>query len=514
MIFTRATNRIYLKAISHLTLMVRDFSVFLVLIGLPSKMVLASAQMEGGNFFALPKMEGAPAIIFGDMRGHFEPCGCNKETDMGGVQRISGFVDLERSRAPLLDVISLGNNLHVDQFKVADEFILKAISQIKPSAKLVGKSEWVHRKKLPQKDYLLTNAPRDTSFKKFVKTPYRLIFGIGGYEGLNVTDEHRAFMKKKIDEHKKESRDNIVTLLYVAGEKRNTKLLGELLGVLSFDEVYMSNISSFDTYPDQRERLDESLLSFEVAYGPNLSKKRLVPMSPIGGQGVFVKGLAKVDIFSKDSSKECKASDYEISGVADQIVCAEVKGPEAVFSGKDSDAYYRWLARGELYGKSLQGLITRYRAASENEFSFYMDKKRNFLKENGKQRYAGSESCAGCHADAYKTFKESAHFHALETLEKQTQDKNMACVGCHVVGFKELDGFISSSETPALKGVGCEVCHGPRADHVAVVSSGQKWDKTMSSPKYQPKAVCSECHHPPHSVSFDFKSYWEKIKHP
>ena len=53
-----------------------------------------------------------PYIAFGDLRGHFEPCGCNPKTDMGGIERIGGYIDLERSRYKNLEVYSLGNNFH------------------------------------------------------------------------------------------------------------------------------------------------------------------------------------------------------------------------------------------------------------------------------------------------------------------------------------------------------------------------------------------------------------------
>ena len=87
-----------------------------------------------------------PFMAFGDLRGHFEPCGCNPETDMGGIERIGGYIDLERSRYKNLEVYSLGNNFHADKFNVADRYIDKGLRKIKPTASLFGPTEVLNEK--------------------------------------------------------------------------------------------------------------------------------------------------------------------------------------------------------------------------------------------------------------------------------------------------------------------------------------------------------------------------------
>ncbi|MBX7133214.1 MAG: hypothetical protein K1X67_11105 [Fimbriimonadaceae bacterium] len=119
--------------------------------------------------------------------------------------------------------------------------------------------------------------------------------------------------------------------------------------------------------------------------------------------------------------------------------------------------------------------------------------------------FAGSQACASCHSDAYEVWKNSAHAHALATLEKEGQDRDPDCTGCHVVGLTSKGGFISRKETPKLTDVGCESCHGPGAEHV---------EKPTEMPmKKVGRFSCLKCHVPDHSPGFSFQAAWDKIKH-
>jgi hypothetical protein len=79
------------------------------------------------------------------------------------------------------------------------------------------------------------------------------------------------------------------------------------------------------------------------------------------------------------------------------------------------------------------------------------------------------------------------------------------CVACHVIGLNYFTGFETMESTPALKGVGCESCHGPGSSH-----------KETQSIDYGKVDVenCEICHNDEHSPNFEFKDYWQKIKHP
>lgn len=63
--------------------------------------------------------------------------------------------------------------------------------------------------------------------------------------------------------------------------------------------------------------------------------------------------------------------------------------------------------------------------------------------------YVGSETCQGCHPEAYAAWMLSKHAHAQDSLAK-TQQQNGRCLTCH-----------SPNQREGVNHVGCETCHGP-----------------------------------------------------
>lgn len=119
--------------------------------------------------------------------------------------------------------------------------------------------------------------------------------------------------------------------------------------------------------------------------------------------------------------------------------------------------------------------------------------------------FAGSKACAPCHAKETRVWKESAHSHALATLESEGQDRDPDCTYCHVVGLKSTQGFVSRSQTPNFADVGCESCHGPGKLHTMNPAKNKLKDAGKES--------CTTCHNTEHSPTFDFDEYWKKIEH-
>jgi hypothetical protein len=143
--------------------------------------------------------------------------------------------------------------------------------------------------------------------------------------------------------------------------------------------------------------------------------------------------------------------------------------------------------------------------------------------------YVGAQKCQVCHKSEtqgrqYLIWEASKHSKSQEALtspkaadacksmgvDKPAEDPR--CLKCHSP---------LAAKAPELKtdGVSCEVCHGPGSeykklsvmkDKAAAVKNGLI---LYGSPDAI-KAQCLKCHENPHGVSFDFASYWEKIKHP
>src|SRR5262249_46730943 len=84
--------------------------------------------------------------------------------------------------------------------------------------------------------------------------------------------------------------------------------------------------------------------------------------------------------------------------------------------------------------------------------------------------YVGTDKCKKCHESAYNVWLKSKHSHAYESLVKATRpalrQHDGECIVCHTVGFTYQTGYRNERDTPHLKNVGCESCHGPASEHV------------------------------------------------
>jgi hypothetical protein len=141
--------------------------------------------------------------------------------------------------------------------------------------------------------------------------------------------------------------------------------------------------------------------------------------------------------------------------------------------------------------------------------------------------YVGSEACKTCHKHAYKVWQNTPHRHASKTLvdakrpgERQYDPE---CIVCHTVGFGFVSGYKDEKQTPLLKDVGCESCHGPCSAHVAN-KNDQTWHQRINPWKYLPAnkradaidQFCQRCHDIDNDVTWvdgGFKRKWPKIEH-
>ena len=145
-------------------------------------------------------------------------------------------------------------------------------------------------------------------------------------------------------------------------------------------------------------------------------------------------------------------------------------------------------------------------------------------------RFVGSKECESCHEGTYMAWKKTGHAKAFETLVGAPVPRQFdpECISCHVVGwhptkhFPYENGFRSLEETPHLKGVGCENCHGPGEKHIDAENGGdlalqEKLQKEMTVSIEQARESaahwCFNCHDLDNSPDFNFEEYWPLIEH-
>ena len=152
--------------------------------------------------------------------------------------------------------------------------------------------------------------------------------------------------------------------------------------------------------------------------------------------------------------------------------------------------------------------LTTYNAwvAQQNE-AFYKGKTAPPAAE-GDPGYAGMDECETCHEEAVEFWRTTVHAGAYQTLVETNQQFDLACVGCHVTGFREPGGS-EVVENAGLRDVQCEVCHGAGTFHVdePEADKGGAQHIRLDSPE----SVCAKCHTPEHSDTFVYDAYMRDV---
>lgn len=110
-------------------------------------------------------------------------------------------------------------------------------------------------------------------------------------------------------------------------------------------------------------------------------------------------------------------------------------------------------------------------------------------REGAKLYYVGMEKCGGCHPEHVETYSEWKYSRNFRILEMRGKEHDPQCVPCHTTGFGEPGGFVSVEQTPHMKNVQCEACHGPASLHVSAPTL-KEHQRTLSIPKN----TCTRCH--------------------
>jgi len=146
-----------------------------------------------------------------------------------------------------------------------------------------------------------------------------------------------------------------------------------------------------------------------------------------------------------------------------------------------------------------------YRRVNEHNRVAFRDRKPPPVPE-GKSGFVGAEQCATCHYDEHAFWSKTRHASAYEALAHQHKEFNLDCVSCHVTGYGEPGGS-TVTFVEGLKGVQCEVCHGPGSRHIENPADAARITRTP------PVTLCGpKCHHVPHvKPDWDVHAAWKHI---
>jgi hypothetical protein len=170
-----------------------------------------------------------------------------------------------------------------------------------------------------------------------------------------------------------------------------------------------------------------------------------------------------------------------------------------------TDSWLAWLDNGVPDDADVAGIVARWQASVSEENAGFAEK---LVDELRGQKFAGSESCASCHAAEYATWKASRHSHAMTTLAAKSADRDPSCVACHL---HDVPRDPAAAPVATSLGVGCESCHGGAARHVLLARRASSDAARALAPAT--RDACLRCHVPPNVTHFDFAEEWPKIAH-
>jgi predicted CXXCH cytochrome family protein len=124
-------------------------------------------------------------------------------------------------------------------------------------------------------------------------------------------------------------------------------------------------------------------------------------------------------------------------------------------------------------------------------------------------------TCGNCHISKQRTWAETRHARAFETLQDIGQSENPTCLACHTTGGRgnaaaDSAGFfsVSGNAKDFYKDVQCESCHGPGAGHISAPDDAQPLSTIAADSNAT--VGCATCHNGSHHP---FVEEWQGSGH-
>lgn len=418
-------------------------------------------------YISLPSYAEVTIIFSGEESGYLEPCGCTKEP-LGGIAKRHSLLSLQGGPNKLLP-ISLGDLVgHVTrQNEIKMETMVESLRQMDYILHNIG-----------EKDIHI--GPEVLSYI-FYSSPLELLSSnvlISSSYGLKVS----PFVIKEIEE---------------GGTKVKIGFLGILSPYLLEDnhkdiEIIPPSEALRPLVNQLKDRVDLLILLSHAPFEESLNLSSIFPEFQLIVSGHDV--------------------DHPIvrrSGNTTVVTCGT--------KGKHIGLYQPLHKPGRL---EIFTLDDRYHESQEM-LSLLQSYQQRLRDEDllskverqappGDAAYAGNIICGTCHQAAFLHWKTTGHATAYETLVRVEHQYDPECISCHVTGLYYTTGFESIENTPLLKGVGCEACHGPGSLHKEQAIKGLKAEGYGKSTA----GTCQTCHDLEHGPDFHFEGFWQKIIHP
>ncbi len=441
-------------------------------------------------------------VVTGQTFGYLSPCGCSRP-QKGGLERRANFIKILRDKGWPVLAVDLGDISPPKKIQEQDhlkyEYTMKAMAEMGYSAVGLGIQDFDQQlyyllarytlQKTDEPPFILSanllakdetgmfsrkafdvpggrpmigsqeivQADRKANGKPMQHVPVGIIGLMGPSLVGRLTEIDKSFGIGKPEDYLKTSMMN----LKAAQPK-------PAINVLLFAGAKEMAIKMAEANPDLNVVVCQSEES-EPPQFPTLVNNDRTFVLQVGHKG---QNLGVVGVFKTATGYELK---YQLVPLGEEFLTPP--GEEAAKANQVLqllEEYTTKVKKENLVAKYTEKLLP-HEAQIENP--------------DAKLSFVGSDKCQACHPNEFKIWKESKHSHAMEALEKYAVRPSLRqfdgdCVQCHTIGFRFQTGYRNETDTPNLKNVGCESCHGPGSGHIQnpskkeFLASLSKWKST------------------------------------
>lgn len=405
-------------------------------------------------------------LYSGHTLGELKPCGCAKEEDQGGIERRMGYLNQVLTGKHNRLLVDIGDNFKEStrQGRIKARYLMTAMAEMGYDAVTFGDRDLLYGNTFLAREATIPWVSTNMDLLGVDVPPYRIktfddglkvailavsdpsLFYVSEHGQLHM-DDPVAAVQKILPGIRNREKPNLVILLSHMSRAKGLRLL-DLEGV---DVVINGHIEG----PSDKIDMQPVVRGNKIFVQPGPLGQKLGELRVIldgNGKKIFQNRMVRMDSRVPDDPQMTR-------------------------------------------------LYEQYNKEVEELFFETLRKKRS---EEREQVYATDEACKTCHAEAHRIWAGSRHARAYATLKEVNKSFDPECLQCHTTGFEKPGGFISEVDTPELKNVQCEMCHGPRLEHIRAPQGG--------NPETA-RAACSQCHVHKHSPNFDYDKYWPKIRH-
>jgi len=410
---------------------------------------------------------GEVLIIYsGNALGELKPCGCDKEEDQGGIERRMGYLKQVISQEPNTLLVDLGDNFKEStrQGKAKAQTMMKALARMNYDAITLGDKD--------------------------------LVYGNGFLNGIQNIPWVTANLQLES-----------LTL-----PSSHTKTLANGLKVFV---TAVADPDLFYTSPDSNVKLSDPLTALQkqldgirqserpdlVVVLTHMPRDKGIKILEVPGVDVVINGHIEKDTDLIDMTPvEQEGKIFVQPGPLGQKMGELRVGIDPGGSKTFQQKMVRLGSKAPM-DPEMTRLYDEYNSEVEELFMATLSAKR----KKAQNRVFGTEqTCFTCHAEEHATWSKTGHSRAYKALEEVNKSFDPECLTCHTTGFEKPGGFISEIDTPELKNVQCEMCHGARLEHSQNPQGGFAKEA---------RSACTRCHVKKHSPKFDFSRYWPRIQH-